>query len=77
MEWAIEQEEEVFHTHVRLGSPQFIAGLVDVVRNPILATGVGLLLFGNYAGDSAAQHNRFDSAGGLLDRMKNWIHRNF
>ena len=77
MEGAIDLAEEVFHMPVRLGSPQFISGLVDVVRNPIFATGVGLLLFGNHAGDSSAQHNRFDSAGGILDRMKNWIHRNF
>ena len=29
---------------VRLGVPQSVLGLVDVVRNPIYATGVGLLL---------------------------------
>ncbi len=39
--------EEVFHMPVRLGVPQSVMGLVDVVRNPIYATGVGLLLFGN------------------------------
>jgi cell division protein FtsA len=46
MEGAVELAEEVFHAPVRLGVPQHVNGLVDVVRNPIHATGVGLLLFG-------------------------------
>ncbi|HLU61593.1 MAG TPA: cell division protein FtsA, partial [Gammaproteobacteria bacterium] len=46
MEGAIELAEEVFHVPVRLGIPQHVSGLSDVVRNPIHATGVGLLLFG-------------------------------
>jgi cell division protein FtsA len=45
MEGAIELAEEVFHMPVRLGVPQFVEGLADVVRNPIHATGVGLLLY--------------------------------
>ena len=45
MEGAIELAEEVFHMPVRLGIPQFVQGLSDVVRNPIYATGVGLLLY--------------------------------
>jgi cell division protein FtsA len=77
MEGAIDLAEEVFHMPVRLGVPQYITGLVDVVRNPIYATGVGLLLFGNNPADSPAQHNRFDSAGGMWERMKNWFHGNF
>src|SRR5512138_1709102 len=46
MEGAIELAEEVFHVPVRLGVPQSVNGLSDVVRNPIHSTGVGLLLFG-------------------------------
>ena len=44
MEGAIELAEEIFHMPVRLGVPQNMTGLTDVVRNPIYATGVGLLL---------------------------------
>ena len=47
MEGVVDLAEEVFHMPVRLGLPQHITGLVDVVRNPIHATGVGLLLFGH------------------------------
>ncbi|MES9848412.1 MAG: cell division protein FtsA, partial [Candidatus Thiodiazotropha sp.] len=46
MEGVIELAEEVFHMPVRLGVPQYVSGLSDVVRNPIYSTGVGLLLFG-------------------------------
>ena len=49
MEGAVELAEEVFHMPVRLGSPQYVEGLMDVIRNPIYATGVGLLLYGREA----------------------------
>lgn len=76
MEGVIELAEEIFNMPVRLGIPQFISGLSDVVRNPIHATGVGLLLFGhaNREGDY-----QFSSAGGkgLWHRMKEWFQGNF
>jgi cell division protein FtsA len=61
MEGAIELAEEVFHMPVRLGVPQFIDGLSDVVRNPIHATGVGLLLYSRQAmqAKAEAQSRRF------------------
>ncbi len=77
MEGVIELAEEVFHMPVRMGTPQYVAGLVDVVRNPIYATGVGLLLFGNQATASFSQPGRFDSPTNLWERMKNWFHGNF
>ena len=42
MEGVVELAEEVFHMPVRLGMPQFVTGLGEVVRNPIHATGVGI-----------------------------------
>ena len=44
MEGVVELAEEVFHLPVRVGLPQHVTGLTDVVGNPIHATGVGLLL---------------------------------
>jgi cell division protein FtsA len=76
MEGVIELAEEVFHLPVRLGSPQHVAGLVDVIRNPVYSTGVGLLLFGvkNVAG--AALHTRPDAGiRGLWERMRGWFQR--
>ena len=31
---------------VRVGAPQYARGLHDIIRNPIYATAVGLLLYG-------------------------------
>ncbi|HVN44864.1 MAG TPA: cell division protein FtsA, partial [Steroidobacteraceae bacterium] len=78
MEGAIELAEEVFHVPVRLGLPQSVQGLSDVVRNPIFSTGVGLLL---YARDNAMPVRRGRSLGGnaktVIDRMRSWFQGNF
>jgi len=74
MEGLIELAEEVFHMPVRLGLPQGICGLVDVVRNPIHATGVGLLLYGQQQNvHSNSYQEKSLTLGGLLARMKNWF----
>jgi cell division protein FtsA len=78
MEGVIDLAEEIFHAPVRLGVPQHVTGLVDVVRNPIYATGVGLLLFGQ-------KHRSRQKAGlmvgreglSLWERMKGWFKGNF
>lgn len=75
MEGVVELAEEIFHMPVRLGMPQHVSGLVDVVKNPIYSTGVGLLLFGRkqmQEGFSPLKAN-----GGLLERMKSWFQGNF
>ena len=79
MEGVIELAEEVFHMPVRLGVPQHVSGLVDVVRNPIHSTGVGLLLYGHqHAGEQQRREQRGEWAGkGLWARMKNWFQGNF
>jgi len=77
MEGLIELAEEVFHMPVRLGVPQYVTGLVDVVRNPIHATGVGLLLFGNR---NRAVRIPEGTRGGFKvawDRMRSWFQGNF
>ncbi|EQD27900.1 cell division protein FtsA, partial [mine drainage metagenome] len=78
MEGVIELAEEVFHLPVRLGLPQQIQGLADVVRNPIYATGVGLLL---YARDNLLPARRARARGGnakaTINRMRAWFQGNF
>ncbi len=78
MEGVIDLAEEVFHMPVRQGKPQYVAGLTDVVRNPIYATGVGLLLFGqrNHPGTSPGIGHEAGMRN-LWERMKNWFHGNF
>ena len=78
IEGLVELAEEVFHMPVRLGIPQSVIGLVDVVRNPIYATGVGLLLFGY-----SNREQRVLEAGlgkglrSVWERMKGWFQGNF
>jgi len=78
MEGVIDLAEEVFHMPVRLGIPQYVTGLVDVVRNPIHATGVGLLLFGHR--NRAVRLPELSAGGGIKsvwNRMKSWFQGNF
>ncbi len=78
MEGAIELAEEIFHMPVRLGFPQHVSGLVDVVRNPIHSTGVGLLLFGNKQQNGLSGYQLDDtSEAGVLKKMKSWFQGNF
>ena len=77
MEGLIDLAEEVFHMPVRLGAPQYVTGLVDVVRNPIHATGVGLLLFGHRNRPVRIPENSRGSFKAAWDRMKSWFQGNF
>ncbi len=77
MKGAIELAEEVFHMPVRTGVPQFVTGLVDVVKNPVYATGVGLLLFGHKAKQTHTLPLKEGSVKNLWERMKNWFQGNF
>jgi cell division protein FtsA len=77
MEGAVELAEEVFHMPVRLGVPQYVHGLADVVRNPIHATGVGLLLYGRANLHKAAEAEASVSIATLWERMKAWFQGNF
>ncbi|MBM4201208.1 MAG: cell division protein FtsA, partial [Gammaproteobacteria bacterium] len=78
VEGLTELAEEIFHVPVRVGVPQYVTGLADVVRNPIYATGAGLLLF-------ARQHHvggdrQFVSGSGfkgVWTRMRNWFNGSF
>ncbi len=78
MEGAVELAEEIFHMPVRVGMPQFVSGLGDVVRTPIYSTAVGLLLFGLKQRQDAMPELRMHSgARGVWDRMRHWLQGNF
>ncbi len=71
--------ESIFAMPVRLGAPQHIRGLTEVVNNPIYATGVGLLLYGHQQRtlgqpDMMFKHQSFQ---GLWSRMRQWFQGNF
>ena len=79
IEGAAELAEEIFHMPVRLGTPQGVAGLTDVVRNPIYSTSVGLLLYGQRM-EKEGRSARAQAGGGevnWMERFKKWFQGNF
>jgi cell division protein FtsA len=78
MEGLIDLAEEVFHVPVRLGVPQGVAGLSEVVRNPIFATGVGLLQCGyQHARERLPEAKVGGGLRGVWERMRGWFQGNF
>ena len=74
LEGVIEVAESVFNLPTRLGKPQGISGLVDVVNNPMYATGVGLVIYG--ARNQNAKKFRIRDTNifnRVMNRMKNWF----
>ena len=77
MQGVVELAEEVFHMPVRVGTPQYVSGLVELVRNPIYATGVGLLLYGRGRQQDGDRTRRLDTgATSIWNRMKSWFQGN-
>lgn len=74
----VEVAEQIFNVPARVGYPKDIGGLVDVVNNPIYATGVGLVLFGANTQPNKAlgikDKNVFER---VLARMKTWFEEFF
>ncbi|MFI3186147.1 MAG: cell division protein FtsA [Methylococcaceae bacterium] len=71
----IDLAEEIFHMPVRMGGPQNVTGLTEVVKNPIHSTGVGLLMYGK---EHQGIGRSIDSDGpSVFSRMKNWFQGNF
>ena len=78
MEGVIELAEDIFHMPVRLGVPRYVTGLVDVVRNPIYATGVGLLLYGlQQQVERHVDRRQGKGLPGAWHMMKRWFAGNF
>lgn len=69
-----EVAESIINQPTRLGRPGGISGLVDVVNNPMYATGVGLVLFG--ARNESTRKFRIRDTNifnRLIGRMKKWF----
>lgn len=79
MEGVIELAEEIFHMPVRLGAPQNIRGLSDIVNNPIYSTGVGLLIYAmkQQQGSSRSSTTTKESQGSIFSKIKKIFQSNF
>ncbi len=75
MEGMPEMAEAVFEIPIRRGVPKGVGGLVDLIKSPLYATAVGLVLYGYNDHLSGKRHrlrgrNMFDR---VLSRMKEWV----
>jgi len=74
----VELAQQVFQLPIRSGIPQNVGGMVEVINNPIYATGVGLLLIGHQHYQQGKTENIILSEHKKLwDKMKNWFKGNF
>ena len=74
LEDVTEIAESIFNLPVRLGTPRGIGGLIDVVNNPMYATGVGLVIYG--AKNVTKRKFRIRDKNifnRVMDRMKRWF----
>jgi cell division protein FtsA len=75
MEGIPELAEAVFDLPVRRGVPNGVGGLADVVRSPVYATGVGLVMYGlrRQVDSSTADDTAGPGLVGLLRRLVGWL----
>ncbi len=75
MEGLAELAESVFEMPASVAAPKHVGGLQDIVRNPLYATGVGLLILGKREEDESSGDGRSRSSG-LLGRIGSWFREN-
>jgi len=76
MEGVTELAEEIMHMPVRLGAPQHVSGLSEVVNNQIHATGFGLLIYGSRM-ESPRRSGLGRGGESLWNRLKHWFQGEF
>ncbi len=76
----VEISEQIFNMQTRIGSPMGVTGLVDVVNNPIYATGVGLIIYGyknqnikRLKFDKTKAIKNIYSKSKMIKKMKEWF----
>ena len=72
LEGLIGMAEEVFEMPVRLGHPNSVSGLGDVIRNPVYATAVGLLTLDHEAYGHRANAET-NGLRGAFGRVRGWF----
>jgi len=78
IEGVVELAEEIFHMPVSQGAPRHISGLRDIVKNPVYATGVGLLMYGKQREDEQRERRgRTRITSGGFSRLRKWLSDNF
>lgn len=71
----VELAESVFRMPVRLGTPQRVRGMPEIVENPEYATAIGLLLFGlEQQNMPSTSMPSGQGARGVFGKVRNWCY---
>jgi len=67
--------EQIFNAPCRIGYPQGVGGLIEVVDHPMYATAVGLVLYGAKGNNGNKKFRIRDTNifGKVMERMKKWF----
>ena len=71
----VDLAEKVFEMPVRVGAPENISGIEEVMQNPSCSTAVGLLHYGLKQTHDGSDRSQRQSAS-IFTRMKNWFKGN-
>src|SRR5690606_20338733 len=77
MEGVVEPAAEMLQMPVRVGIPQHITGLAELVGTPVHAPGVGLLLMGSQIEHPRRPVISAGRAGSFFNRLKEWYRGEF
>lgn len=77
MEGVVELAEEMLQMPVRVGIPQHVTGLGEVVGNAVHASGVGLLLMGSQMERPRRPSLPTGRVGAFFKKLKNWYRGEF
>ncbi|MBN2374319.1 cell division protein FtsA [bacterium] len=73
MEGMVELAEQIFDLPVRVGYPNSVGGLKDIVKSPIHATGVGLVLYGAMNRNLNRRQEYKSSFYGIASRVRTMV----
>ncbi len=78
IEGVVDLAEEIFHKPVTIGVPRNVNGLMDIVRNPIYSTGVGLLIYGRMQEEVVRLRggSRHPKGQSFIERLRSWFRNN-
>ena len=68
-----EVAEEIFQVPVRIGIPHVMHDGPEILKNPMYATGYGLLLYSERMRQSGLEQDKEVGVARLLSRMKSWV----
>jgi cell division protein FtsA len=76
LQGVVEVGERILDLPVRIGYPNSVGGLSEIVKSPVYATAVGLLLYGKHH-ESKGNYKKANKFTSLAQSIKNWCEEVF